>query len=109
MYSRIVAALLCLAFAAPLALAQETVEPCADSESIQGCYERILQAMTPVAAKTADAAAAETQLQAGVDEELKLAETGADSGGAATAATIWVPISTSMLERGVIPSRRRRR
>ena len=50
MYSRIVAALLCLAFAAPLALAQETVEPCADSESIQGCYERILQAMTPVAA-----------------------------------------------------------
>ena len=88
MYSRTAAALLCFAFAAPIALAQETAEPCADSESIQGCYQRILQVMTPAAAKTADTAATETQLQKSVDEELKVAETGADSGGAATAATM---------------------
>jgi hypothetical protein len=85
MYARIVAALMFLALSAPLAVAQEIAEPtpCVDSESLKDCFQRVQKE-----AERAELKRVEKVQKDGVDEELRTAETGADSGSPATAATM---------------------
>jgi hypothetical protein len=85
MYARILIGLVLVAGAAATALAQEPA-PCADDESLQGCFSRIQREAAP-AAPGADVEAVEEAQKQDVKQELAEALTGAALGGDATAAT----------------------
>jgi hypothetical protein len=90
MYARILAALMTLALGAPMAVAQEPAAPapCADSESLKDCFDRIQRELTPAAPPATEVDALTKRQKDTVNEELSRAETGADSGSPATAATM---------------------